>query len=135
MKVLAGGIAGGIAALMLGLVTVPVRAQTSVQGGVVVESGPVAAHVEVGSPPPPVVAREVIVVERVKAPHGKKHDWWKKHGYRVVTVYYDGRRYYGRRLARPGMRQVIVYERKGRYYLSDEYGRWRDHGRRGDYKD
>jgi hypothetical protein len=113
----------GIVALMLGLAAVPARAQTAVQGGVVVRSGPVTGHVEVGSPPPAVVyrepAREVIVVERSHVPHGNAHGWWKKHGYREVTVYYDGSRYYGRRLERPGVRAVIVYERGGKYYLGD----------------
>jgi uncharacterized protein (DUF58 family) len=116
---------GGILALVLGLAAVPARAQTTVRGGVVVQSGPVTGHVEVGSPPPPVVVhhepvREVIVVERTHVPRGNAHGQWKKHGYREVTVYYDGTRYYGRRLDRPEIRAVIVYERGGRYYLGDE---------------
>src|SRR5437773_1239339 len=91
---------GGMVAVMLGLAAVPARAQTTVSGGVVVQSGPVAGHVEVNSPPPVVVrrepVREVIVVERTHVPRGNAHGWWKKHGYREVTVYYDGTRYYGR---------------------------------------
>jgi hypothetical protein len=116
--------AGGILVLVLALAAVPARAQTTVQGGVVVQSGPVTGRVEVNSPPPVVVhrepVREVIVVERTHVPRGKAHGWWKKHGYRAVTVYYDGARYYGRRVERTGLYAVIVYERKGRYYISEE---------------
>ena len=117
-------VVGGIVAAMLGLAAVPARAQTTVSGGVVVQSGPVAGHVEVGAPPRVVVrrepAREVIVVERTHVPRGKAHGWWKKHGYREVTVYYDGTRYYGRRLERTGLRAIVVYERGGKYYLGEE---------------
>ena len=117
-------VVGGIAAVMLGLAAVPARAQTTVSGGVVVQSGPVAGHVEVGAPPPVVVrrepAREVIVVERTHVPRGNAHGWWKKHGYREVTLYYDGTRYYGRRLERTGLRAMVVYERGGKYYLGEE---------------
>ena len=121
-----GIVVGGILALVFGLAAAPARAQTTVEGGVVIHSGPVTGHVEVGSPPPVVVyrepAREVIVVEQAHVPHGNAYGWWKKHGYRAVTVYYDGSRYYGRRLERPGLRAVVVYEREGRYYLGDEDG-------------
>jgi hypothetical protein len=101
--------AGGTVALLLGLAAAPARAQTAVSGGVVVRSGPVTGHVEVGSPPPPVVvvrepAREVIVVERTHVPHGEAHGWWKEHGYREVTVYYDGSHYYGHRVDGRGSR-------------------------------
>jgi hypothetical protein len=115
---------GGVVAMMLGLAAAPARAQTTVSGGVVVQSGPVAGHVEVNSPPPVVVrsepVREVIVVERTHVPRGNAHGWWKKHGYREVTAYYDGTRYYGRRIQRPGLHAVVVYEREGRYYLGEE---------------
>ena len=117
-------VVGGMLALALGLAAVPARAQTTVQGGVVVQSGPVTGHVEVNSPPPVVVrhepASEVIIVERTHVPHGKAHGWWKEHGFRDVTVYYDGTRYYGRRIERKGVRSVIVYERGGKYYIGDE---------------
>ena len=117
---------GGILALVCGLAAAPARAQTTVEGGVVIHSGPVTGHVEVGSPPPVVVyqepVREVIVVEHAHVPHGNAYGWWKKHGYRAVTAYYDGSHYYGRRVERPGLRAVVVYEREGRYYLGDEDG-------------
>lgn len=131
--------AGGVVAFLLGLVATPAGAQTAVSGGVVVRSGPVAAHVEVGPPPPPVVvvrepAREVIVVERTHVPHGEAHGWWRKHGYREVTVYYDGSHYYGHRVERKDIRTVVVYQRGGRYYLGDEDGD-RPHRHHGDHDD
>jgi len=108
-------------------VTVPARAQTAVQGDVLIHSGPVTGRVEVNSPPREPM-REVIVVERAHVPHGNAYGWWKKHGYRAVTVYYDGSRYYSRRVARSGLRAVVLYEREGRYYFGDEEGeRHRDH--------
>jgi hypothetical protein len=115
-------LAGGIAA-MLGLAGAQLHAQTTVEGGVVVQSGPVTAHVEVGQPaPPPEVvyvepAREVIVVEHSHVPGGRAHGWWKKHGYRQVTVFYDGERYYAHRVAvRRPLREIVIYQRGGRYY-------------------
>lgn len=113
-------VVGSIPLLLL-LATVPAQAQTTVEGGVVVQSGPVTGSVEVGSPARETV-REVIVVERTRVRGGKEHGWWKRHGYRPTTVYYDGSRYYGRRVARPGIRAVIVYQRGGQYYLGDEDG-------------
>jgi hypothetical protein len=123
-----------IAVLVLGFSAGSVRAQTAVQGGVVVRSGPVTGHVEVASPPParyrePV--RRVIVVERVRIPRGHAYGWRKKHGYRAVTVYYDGRRYYSRRIVRLGIRTVVVYERGGRYYVADDDNRRERHHRDG----
>ncbi|HEX5575889.1 MAG TPA: hypothetical protein VFX42_08460 [Gemmatimonadales bacterium] len=119
-----------IAVLVLGFSTGSARAQTAVQGTVVVQSGPVAGHVVVASLPParyrePV--RRVIVVERVRMPRGHAHGWRRQHGYRAVTVYYDGRRYYTRRIVRPGIRAVIVYERSGRYYFIDDDDRGERH--------
>jgi hypothetical protein len=65
-------------------------------------------------------AREVIVVERTHVPRGHAYGWWKQHGYREVTLYYDGTSYYSQRLEPTGFRAVIVYQRDGRYYLPDE---------------
>jgi hypothetical protein len=48
-------------------------------------------------------------------------------------VYYDGDRYYLRRLARPNLRAVIVYERGGRYYIGDD--RWKREHRNYDHHD
>ena len=76
------------------------------------------------TPPPRAMrrepAREVIVVERTRVPKGHAYGWWKQHGYREVTVYYDGTRYYSGAVARTGFRTVVVYQREGKYYLPDE---------------
>jgi hypothetical protein len=66
--------------------------------------------------------RDVIVVERTHVPRGQAHGWWKKHGYREITVYYDGARYYSRRLESAGFRAVVVYQREGKYYMADADG-------------
>ncbi|HEX3236688.1 MAG TPA: hypothetical protein VHR41_21015 [Gemmatimonadales bacterium] len=65
-------------------------------------------------------AREVVVVERTHVPRGHAYGWWKQHGYREVTLYYDGTSYYSRQLEPTGFRAVIVYQREGRYYLPAE---------------
>lgn len=103
---------GWIAGLALGLLPSSLPGQTTVHVGVVIGFPAAVAIPE----------REVIVVERVHVPRGRAHGWWKKHKYRVVTVYYDGQRYYRRGFDRPALRRVTVYERRGRYYI--EHDRW-----------
>jgi len=87
-------------------------------------SAGVRSHAEVDSPHPVAARREsvrdVIVVERTHVPKGKAHGWWKKNGYREVTVYYDGARYYSRRIDGTSIRAVVVFQREGRYYLGDD---------------
>ena len=87
------------------------------------------------TPPPRVVrhepVREVIVVERTRVPRGHAYGWWKKHGYREVTLYFDGSQYYSRRYDPTGLRAVIVYQREGKYYLPDADGE-RGRSRHGD---
>ena len=127
-----GSIAAGcVAVLALSLFAAPLRSQTAVQGRVVVQSGPVRGDVEVRRRARVIVPqRHVIVVNRVHRPRG----WWRKHNYRMVTVYYDGNRYYLRRFARPYLRAVIVYERGGRYYVDEDHWKrkHRNHDRRDD---
>ena len=68
--------------------------------------------------------REVVVVERVQARDG----WWRKPGYQVITVYYDGGRFYRRPFDRRPVRKVVVYRRAGRYYIDEAH--WgREHRR------
>jgi hypothetical protein len=119
-----------IAVLMLGPAAGRLQAQTTVQGAVIVQSGPGAGPIEVRQP-----VREVLVVERVRTPRGHAHGWWRKQGYRRVTVYYDGRRYFVRRVARPGIRAVMVYERAGRYYMADDAAKGEGHHRDGHHDD
>ena len=119
-----------VALLALGMFAAPLSSQTTVQGSVVVHSGPVTGHVELRRRTRVIVPeRHVIVVQRVHVPRG----WWKKHSYRAVTVYYDGHRYYLRRYARPNLRQVIVYERGGRYYIGNDH--WKRKHRHDDRHD
>ena len=108
---------GWVAGLALGLIAAPLGAQTTVQAAVIIQSGPGDGHVADRAARVIGPEREVIVVKRVQARRG----WWKKHKYRMVTVYYDGRRYYLRRFDRPHLRRVIVYERGGRYYIDEDH--------------
>lgn len=98
-------------------IAAPVRAQTTLQRAADALNRPDAAPVESGRRTTIIVPRrEVIVVERVKARRG----WWKHPRYRVVTVYYDGRRFYRRPFDRRMLRKIVVYERAGRYYIDQE---------------
>jgi hypothetical protein len=121
-------VTGGIA-LALTLHS-PAAAQI-VEAGVVIRSGPVVGHVVIADREPVyhrperrvvVVERydpRIVVVQHVRGHRGRGHGWWKKHGYRPVVVYYDVRhgRFYDRwHRDRRGIREVIVYERRGRYY-------------------
>ncbi len=106
-----------LAALVL---STPLHAQL-VRADVVVRSGPVSGHVVINEPPHhhrPVVVYErparVIVVERFRA--HDHHRNWKRLGYREVTVYEVGGRYYDRYDRKRGGRKIVVYERGGRYY-------------------
>jgi hypothetical protein len=101
---------------------VPLQAQVV---DVAVRSGPVAGRVVVGdgyssyrrpAAYRPVPAR-VIVVERVYVRHHRLAKHWRQHGFRPVVLYYAGGRYYDRRFrGGPVMREVVVYERSGRFY-------------------
>ena len=79
-------------------------------------------------------ARQVIMVERTHVPKGHAYGWWKQHGYREVTVYHDGTRYYSREVATTGLRAVIVYQREGKYFMPDEDGE-RSHSQHGHGRD
>ena len=79
----------------------------------------------------------VIVVERVvleRRGKSRGQGWFRRHGYRPVTVYYADGRYYdrwdrrwdSRRYGRYSVREVVVYYRNGRYYRDwdDRDGRY-----------
>ncbi len=120
--------------LLTGVVlTTPSSAQ-QVAANAVVRSRPVAGHAVVGNGystyrrPVVVVYRNpearrvvveryaprVIVVERTRG-HGRGH-YSTRHGYRPVTLFYVDGRYYDRRTDGHVVREVVVYERGGRYY-------------------
>jgi len=106
------------AGLAVVLMAAPLSAQTTVQGAVIVQSGsptPIADRAR------RVMGAEVVVVQRVQGRYG----WWRGHGYRVITVYSDGERFYRRPFGRTVLRKVVVYERGGRYFIND--GQWKWH--------
>jgi hypothetical protein len=115
--------------LLLALVAAPLSAQAP--AGSIAEQSGVDVQVEHGPARTIVVPqRNVIVVERVHGPRG----WWKKSQYRVVTLYYDGTRFYRRPFDRRVLRRVVVYEWGGRYYIDQDERRWergRHHGHDG----
>jgi hypothetical protein len=137
-------VAGSLLASLLA--AVPSAAQT-VAADVIVRSGPVAGHVVVGDGYStyrrPVVERRpvarrvvvveryaprVVVVERVRFHRSSRA--WARHGYRPITLYYVDGRYYDRWSDRwPRAAEVVVYQRAGRYYVSDCEERWRHHDR------
>jgi hypothetical protein len=106
---------GWLAGLALGLIAAPLSAQTTIQQ---------AADI-LGRRTTVIVPQlEILVVERVHSRRG----WWNHPKYRVITVYYDGGRFYRRPFDRRPLRKVVVYERAGRYYIDE--GQWRrDHRR------
>jgi hypothetical protein len=63
-----------------------------------------------------------IRVARLHVPRGHARGWWKRHGYRPVTLYVYAGRFYDRaafnRLNRRGLafRRVVVWQRGGRFY-------------------
>jgi hypothetical protein len=59
-------------------------------------------------------APRVIVVERVRV--HRHREYWARHGYRPVTLYYVNGRFYDRRVRGWDAREVVVFERSGRYY-------------------
>ena len=117
----------------------PVAAQVS--GAVVVTSGPVQGRIAVGEPvfaPRPVIvyqpvrgrrmevaryAQQVVFIERGHGRHGKSVQWYQRHGYRPVTLFYAEGRYFDLVFADRAYRRggyfipVTVWERGGRYYL------------------
>ena len=135
-----------VGSLLSGLVLVasPLAGQ-QVSADVRVRNGPVAGHVVVGHGystyhRPPV--RRVVVVERyaprvvmVERLHRHRAErYWRRLGYRPVTLFYVDGRFYDRPIRhRYGAREVVVYERGGRYYTGcDDHDR---HGRHDDRHD
>jgi hypothetical protein len=123
-----------IAALSL---VAPLHGQ-QVAADVVVRSGPVAGRVIIGDRYStyrrPVAYRRaparVIVVERVVQRRHHHARQWRRYGYRPVTLYYVDGRYYDRYVGdRRDVREIIVYERDGRFYREGDDDRDRDRDR------
>jgi hypothetical protein len=116
----------------------PAPSQAQVSGTVIIGGGPVGGVIHVGEPryrrEVVVVERRaprVIVVERVYRHKHKRHPIWRyrdRGRYERVIVYYDRRhdRYYDRH--RPGLVEIHVVARGGRYYrlYDDDRRRYRD---------
>ena len=121
----------------------PVSAQRVI-ADIRIGGGPVAGHVIIGDrgeyrPRPRGYdgygryEPRIIRVERVYfRDRGCRYGWYKdfrRHA-RVVVVYYDRRedRYYDRG-GRPGLREIEVFERDGRFYRPDDDDRYDNDGR------
>ena len=120
----------------------PLHAQ-GVVADVAVLHGSVAGHVVIGDGystyrRPVAVQRHapvrVILIEREHRRHHRHPRHWARLGYRPVTLYFIDGRYYDRPVHRwYGMREVVVYERGGRFYRErDDDRRWND---RDDWRD
>ena len=106
--------AGALAALITTIGLTPASAQVRAVIQVNVGQPPV-----VYAAPPPVIVRRVVapnVIYVERMPHRGK-GWWKRNGYRPTIVYTDGRYYYSGWVRRPGVTQVTVYARDGRYLM------------------
>ena len=106
--------AGALAVLITTIGFTPASAQVRAVIQVNVGQPPV-----VYAAPRPVIVRRAVVpnviyVERM--PH-RGRGWWKRNGYRPAIVYTDGRYYYSGWMRRPGVTQVTVYTRDGRYLM------------------
>jgi hypothetical protein len=79
-------------------------------------------------------APRVIVIERYDHRKYKVKDH-RQYGYRPIIIYHDrrGDRYYD--AWRPGLSEVRVYERDGRYYRADDRARSRRYDDRYRYRD
>jgi hypothetical protein len=113
----AGAVAAFIATIGITPASAQVRAVIQVNLGTpVVYAAP--RPVVYVAPRPMLVRRvavpNVILVQR--APH-RGRGWWTRNGYRQAIVYTDGRYYYNSWIQRPGVTQVTVYERDGRYVM------------------
>jgi hypothetical protein len=110
---------GWITGLALGLIAAPLAAQTTVQRAADVlnrpQTAPVVETRRTTTTTVVIPRREVIVVEKIRGRGG----WWRQQGYRVITVYYDGARFYRRPLGRAALRKVVVYEWGGRYFVDE----------------
>jgi hypothetical protein len=105
-------------------------------------SGPVAGHIIVGDPDawyprtaievaPRYHARPIYRDVRVYRMGRGHNGGWRSRGYRAVRMWYDADRdcYYDRDDPyRDGLREVVIYERGGRYY-DQEFGRRAGHDR------
>lgn len=139
-----------LAALVASTLPSFAAAQT-VSADIRIGTGPVRGRIIAGDPirrP----SREVVIVaprhydrpvyrEVAVSRMHRSNGWWRGRGYRAITVWYDidRDRYYDHGSQyRDGLREVVIYERDGRFY-DDDHDRYTDrrHGpdRRDDQDD
>jgi hypothetical protein len=122
--------------LVLGAMGVRAPLAAQVQADVVVHEGPVSARVRVGdrdiSLRDPYMVRHgqviawgrpvarVVVVEPARQ---RGHGWWKRQGYRPTTLWFDGYRFYDRPFRRHGLREVLVFQRRGHFVMVGDFYR------------
>ena len=102
-------------------------ASAQVMADIRVGTYPVDGRVIIGAPrvvvgEPVVVRRPVTYILPVEYMGHRKAKWFRRHGWRPVTVWYDGRYFvHPASYWRPGYREVVVLERDGRYLVGDGY--------------
>ena len=106
------------AGLAIVLMATPVSAQTTVQGAVVVQSGP--SDTPLADRARRTMGAEVVVVQRMQGRYG----WWRRSGYRQIILYSDGVRFYRRPFGQTILRKVVVYQRGNTYYINDDQWKW-----------
>lgn len=138
-------------ALGLALTPLAPAAAQRVNADIIIGSGPISGRVVVGDhvrryPPRRVVVRRYaprpLVIYRVGGPRGRAHGWYRRHGYRPVTVYYRDGHYYDRihddhdYWGDSGFQAVVLWRRGDRYYQADDYrGDWDQYRDRREYRD
>ena len=119
-----------LAASGLLLIAVPTASQAQVTADIRIGIPPARGRVVVVRP-----EHRVVVVERA---HRSPRGGWRHSGYREVRLWFYRGSYYDRWTGPiyPEMRQVVVYQRDGRYYRDwdDRDNRW-DRNRDGDRDD
>jgi hypothetical protein len=118
-----------LAALTALSVPTPASAQRVI-ADIRIQDGPVAGHIIIGHPTyahPRYDYSPRYRVVTVYRSH-RRAEWYRQHGFRKVSFWYDGGRdrYYDHAAGSRGLREVVVYERGGRYYREE----WRDDDRR-----
>lgn len=132
------------------LLAAPVTlAAQRVSADIAIGGGPVSGRILIGDPYPYYhgdvavrhypryrpAYREVVILRGHRG-----HGWYRRHGYHPVRAWYDAPRrfyYHDRPIhGRPGLREIVLWEREGRYIHEldgsswrDEYRDWRDRDR------
>ncbi len=97
----------------------PAQAQR-VSADIIIGGGPIAGRISIGGRPRPIRG-----VEWVRSRDYRRDDWWRsfQRGSRLVVVFWDrdDDSYYFDRF-RPGLLEIRLFERDGRYYRLEDDG-------------